>query len=66
MDTFGFGARLWADFDVLSRVRAKMWKGEPFVRETRVSRRAPPCLPVAPVMRILRSVDMVMEGDVNF
>jgi hypothetical protein len=43
-------ASLWADGELVSRVTAKMWKSDLAANKARMT--APPCLPVAPVIRI--------------
>ena len=50
--TLGFEARDLAFAEEASRDRARIWNGEELARRASIT--APPCFPVAPVMRSLR------------
>lgn len=59
--------RRWAEGEVVSRVTARMVKGgweeeEEELRSRRASITAPPCLPVAPVMRRALDILVVVWG----
>lgn len=56
--TLGLEASFWAEGEEVLRVRARISKGAE--EAMRASITAPPCLPVAPVMRTLRSAMVVV------